>query len=159
MLINSSYNWIYCMFHGPIHAESSKVYTINLYHFSTVITVLKLIYCVKSNPILKQYLCTVVTKSSCFTYGSGVVIGTILGWTVWRDKLRIIFRYSSTNTTQLVYFISFFLTTPFPPTYKPKGEKNRSTFYAFVTFNFRKQFLLFPLVIFIAFSVENLNSH
>lgn len=29
------------MFHGPIHAESSKVYTINLYHFSTVITVLK----------------------------------------------------------------------------------------------------------------------
>lgn len=29
------------MFHGPIHAESSKVYTINLYHFSTVITILK----------------------------------------------------------------------------------------------------------------------
>lgn len=69
------------MFHRPIHAESSKVYTINLYHFSTVITVLK-------TYILRQIKSDIETVYTCmyssdeeflFTYGSEVVIGTILG--------------------------------------------------------------------------------
>lgn len=69
------------MFHGPIYAESSNVYTINLYHFSTVITVLK-------TYILRQIKSDIETVYTCmyssdeeflFTYGSEVVIGTILG--------------------------------------------------------------------------------
>lgn len=69
------------MFHGPIHAESSNVYTLNLYHFSTVITVLK-------TYILRQIKSDIETVYTCmyssdeeflFTYGSEVVIGTILG--------------------------------------------------------------------------------
>lgn len=52
------------MFHGPIHAESSKVYTINLYHFSTVITVLKtyILRQIKSD-IETVYTCTCMYSS------------------------------------------------------------------------------------------------
>lgn len=70
----------------------------------------------------------------------------------WSDdtKLRLIFRLSKYWHTLLVYFISYLEQARFLPLVNQTGE-NRSKLNAFVSFNFRKQFLLSPLAILFAF--------